>query len=259
MNRNNQQSKSQVVEDKGFTLIELLVVIAIIAILAAMLLPALSLAKATAKRISCAGNEKQIGLGIGFYLNDHNVFPRDGYDNAVLDGTGTNGLTWAEAILDVQGMDPFTDSNGNKYGKYFVCPGAPQTHPVAAYAANGRNFKLCYQINSQRNQTDGKLNGIGIVAGYRWRSINEVVDPSKTFAVADKVMASYSYRECIGQQVKYPTEFTQESIPELQYFHGLWNNFLFCDGHVELLKVEDTIGTGTMTTARGYWICSGTR
>jgi len=102
---------------RGFTLIELLVVIAIIAVLASLLLPALSLAKEAGRRIACGNNLRQLGLAAHMYQSDHH----GAYPTKVADNRWPTALREGYQELKVlrcpsDGLNPKTgETNGVKY------------------------------------------------------------------------------------------------------------------------------------------------
>ena len=114
-----------------FTLIELLVVIAIIAILASMLLPALNQARARAQKISCVNNLKQIGTGLGLYINDYGP-----YFPVFTNPTNYWMRGWGGALLPY--LIPKRDDGvvSPQSGQVFHCP----LDPIAAFPVGYGGF-----------------------------------------------------------------------------------------------------------------------
>ena len=103
----------------GFTLIELLVVIAIIAILAAMLLPALAKAKGAAKKTGCISNLRQIGIAFVLYCDDNDDCVIPSYNMTGTAASSSNPLDGWAPILD---RDHYIRGNQANCGAVFTCP-----------------------------------------------------------------------------------------------------------------------------------------
>ena len=201
---------------KAFTLIELLVVIAIIAILASMLLPALSTAKQRAWKISCISNLHQIGLGMTMYGDDANgLYPESGGNipwNVIY--PQTRNYSWMQQIISYV-------QNTNVYH----CPAnklLPADRQSAFNYFNGS--RAAYVASGQDASVNSRL--IKFPVAYVLSGDTLDFDPGD----ADK--DDYS-QNCVGGLANgYPWEDWQA--------HSKGQNILFADGHSKWYRGYNT-------------------
>ena len=323
------QQKIQEASGGGFTLIELLVVIAIIAILAAILLPALASAKARAIRIQCSGQMRQLGQGFNAFVGDHDDrYPPAGFAYAGTLGAGGNGkaIAWDDYINPYIGgnasqsdMVTFAyrlspDEVDNPAGapvapKVLVCPAdqfikckwmnGPPADGIRTYAmvSCGPTQGTDYQVDTGKRLSYAKnlpdltqpgTEGVGIywndgavnskpdwdAPGYLTTVVR---DPAGTFLLVEDACGQGAAGNqwpciCIGPQTSNggangdlwqidtsappqdpnATQGVNEGKLLYQAEQKRFN-YLFCDGHVESLKIEDTVGGGTLSVPKGMW------
>lgn len=142
---------------RGFTLVELLVVIAIIGVLVALLLPAVQAAREAARRIKCANNLKQIGIGLHNYESTYQTLP---WGNAYGSGRVSASPSWSCSIL------PFIEAQ-NHYEKFNISVALDQ--PANAEAVTTKvNIYACPSDNLMKNPIlDARCTCCGHGAAYR--------------------------------------------------------------------------------------------
>jgi len=194
----------------GFTLVELLVVLAVIALLAALLLPALSKAKESARATQCLNQMRQLAIAVRLYVDENgDTFPRSEH-SAFANGE----LPWERSVAPLLGSS--TTAWTNLLTGLYHCPSDKRTTPWS-YGLN-----VYYELGPDDDYT-GKP--------QTWRRLTQVPHPSATVlfaennSSADHLMPEFWYSQA-------------DAVDLASTRHKGRANYTFADGHASLLLLN---------------------
>jgi prepilin-type N-terminal cleavage/methylation domain-containing protein len=227
--------------DGAFTLIELLVVIAIIAILAALLLPALATAKQQAQATKCLSNMKQWGVGFHMYCDDnHDFVPEEGNstDGINYPGSATTAdnydYAWYNAVAMTISQPTlvslYTKTNPPlpSSGSIFSCPSAPWPSTNTGYA-NPPTFRMAYFMYGENSRICVNFGTIAAGGGVQTK-LSTVVKPSATI-----FMAENDPNTATGASESEVTGFYCVA----RHMHNKLAEFSLCDGSGRAARTND--------------------
>ncbi len=206
----------------GFSMIELVVAAATIGLLTMLILPALGAVRERSQTAECATNLRKLGAAIHLYAQDNNqCLPRSYHSSGANREPG-----WAVSItpyLSSAAPDSLTEWH-NVFNRHLRCPA--DTNSGLEYYSYALN--VFFELDPDGDDYWG--------APATWRRINQIPTPSKTILLAEPQPVAHADHFMCHQWSRINA--ARNAVKHDR--HRGKSHFLFVDGHVELLKVQDT-------------------